>query len=63
MKMRKLVHNLIEPYIKQSVEGRAKVIALEMVTDTFEQRINDLEISVFQKTDGGPSIFDQIYGK
>ncbi|CDW83267.1 UNKNOWN [Stylonychia lemnae] len=64
MRMRKLVHQLMEPTFKQSTEDRALVSKLQRFLEDHDRRVNDIEIILFKKDEEERmGLFDSIYKK
>eukprot|EP00347_Sterkiella_histriomuscorum_P004957 403358437 len=64
MRMRKLVHQLMEPTFKQSTEDRAIVNKLQRFLEDHDRRVNDIEIVLFKKDEEERmGLFDSIYKK
>lgn len=64
MRMRKLVHELMEPSFKSSTEDRSLVKKLQRVLEEQDKRVNTLEIVLFQKDeDERLGLLDNVYKK
>ena len=59
LRMRNLIHQLLQPHIKASIEDRTSLKRVQYLLGDYESRVSDLEFSVLNKKgDSKESVFD-----
>lgn len=61
-RVRKLIHELLEPTVKRTIESKENYEEGKRTTERLEKKIRELEYAIY-KSDSCPTVFEELHGR